>query len=126
MHYSFTICQELEVKIMFLLNTVLKIIKTLLINNYSLNSPFVWYLTLFNVNVSVFSHWMLLVAMVGSIGLVIALMVYKTQTPTNYILLALFVSTSPPLSLPLSLSLSLSILFLLIIIRYTFIKRPFK
>ena len=126
MHYSFTICQELEVKIMFLLNTVLKIIKTLLINNYSLNSPFVWYLTLFNVNVSVFSHWMLLVAMVGSIGLVIALMVYKTQTPTNYILLALFVSTSPPLSLPLSLSLSLSLLFLLFIIWYTFIKRPFK
>ena len=112
MHYSFTICQELEVKIMFLLNTVLKIIKTLLINNYSLNSPFVWYLTLFNVNVSVFSHWMLLVAMVGSIGLVIALMVYKTQTPTNYILLALFVSTSPPLSLPLSLSLSLNPFFI--------------
>ena len=38
---SFTICQELEVKIMFLLNTVLKIIKTLLINNYSLNSLFI-------------------------------------------------------------------------------------
>lgn len=41
---------------------------------------------------SVISHWMLLVAMVGSIGLVIALMIYKNQTPTNYILLGLFVS----------------------------------
>lgn len=36
------------------------------------------------------NHWMLLVAMVGSIGLVIALMIYKNQTPTNYILLGLF------------------------------------
>ncbi|XP_061187844.1 protein lifeguard 4-like [Saccostrea echinata] len=36
------------------------------------------------------SPWMLLVAMIGSIGLVIALMVYKNQTPTNYVLLGLF------------------------------------
>lgn len=45
-----------------------------------------------SVTVSIISHWMLLVAMVGSIGLVIALMIYKNQTPTNYILLGLFVS----------------------------------
>ena len=40
-----------------------------------------------------FSQWMLLVAIIGSLGLLIALMVYRQETPTNYILLALFVST---------------------------------
>lgn len=36
------------------------------------------------------SQWMLLVAIIGSLGLLIALMVYRQETPTNYILLALF------------------------------------
>jgi uncharacterized membrane protein len=48
-----------------------------------------------------FSQWMLLVAIIGSLGLLIALMVYRQETPTNYILLALFVSTCTFLFLPL-------------------------
>lgn len=36
------------------------------------------------------SQWMLLVALIGSLGLIFALMVYRHQTPTNYILLGLF------------------------------------
>ena len=35
---------------------------------------------------------MLLVAFIGTMGLIIGLMVYRHETPTNYILLGLFVS----------------------------------
>ncbi|CAG2233085.1 LFG [Mytilus edulis] len=36
------------------------------------------------------NNWMLLVALIGSLGLIFALMVYRHQTPTNYILLTVF------------------------------------
>ncbi|KAK3101629.1 hypothetical protein FSP39_004997 [Pinctada imbricata] len=36
------------------------------------------------------SQWMLLVAFIGTIGLIFGLMVFRHETPTNYILLGLF------------------------------------
>lgn len=36
------------------------------------------------------NNWMLLIALIGSLGLIFALMVYRHQTPTNYILLTAF------------------------------------
>lgn len=46
------------------------------------------------INESVFflSHWMLLVAMLGTIVILIPLMIKRQETPTNYILLGAFVS----------------------------------